>query len=656
MPYRPPRLLLQLAIAVLVGLMTVFAYWPGFEGPFLFDDYANLDKLGHLGGVNDWETFCAFLSSGNSGPTGRPISLLSFLLNAQDWPANPFWFKLTNLVIHLINAALLFFICGKLLLFSCKHTERKQQFFWVALFVAGFWAVHPYLVSTTLYVVQRMAQLSAMFSFAGMLLYLHVRSAASKGSRRAVGLILLGIPLITALAVLSKENGALLPLFILLLEVTVFHTTKTSWAGVAPSFKWTIVLVAVLPSIGVVLYLLSQLMLYDIWVVDSNRGFSVVERLMSEARALFIYLQNWLMPSTNSATVFNDDFVKSTGLFSPITTLLSIIGHVLIISAGIYVKRRNPLAAFAVLFFYVGHLVESTTIKLELYFDHRNYLPLAFLVLPLAHYVGRKLKPSLAVSLGAATLMLLGGITRLEATTWRSYDSMVVSWAASSPSSSRAQQQLSMLLSNHGHHAQAVGVVRDYILRQPKDLSMRIWMLILQCRQGVVSEVDLVAVTDLASKTAYDIRSLSIYEEFVNLGEEDFCRGLDVESIDRLLTRQLDFPYNANRKNAQYAQLNYLKGRLALISDRPEWAARYFRESLSSRPSPDAAMQFAAQLASQGYYLTALTFADQAERYVAAGKLGASGRGSELWVTEIAHFKKIVSQDLSENRHRNVIE
>ena len=66
---------------LLLTLLTVAVYWPGLAGGFLFDDYPNLDDMGNYGGVVDWDSFRAFVFSGWSGPTGRPVSLASFLLD-----------------------------------------------------------------------------------------------------------------------------------------------------------------------------------------------------------------------------------------------------------------------------------------------------------------------------------------------------------------------------------------------------------------------------------------------------------------------------------------------------------------------------------------------------------------------------------------------
>ena len=135
-------------------LLTFIVYWPGLSGPFLFDDFANLNALGAYGGVRDLETLRLYVLGGQSGPTGRPISLLSFLLDGQNWPTDPRPFKVTNLLLHLLNGIALFAITRQLLLLMGSLSPNRVTF--VASLASGAWLLHPYLVSTVMYPVQRM--------------------------------------------------------------------------------------------------------------------------------------------------------------------------------------------------------------------------------------------------------------------------------------------------------------------------------------------------------------------------------------------------------------------------------------------------------------------------------------------------------------------
>ncbi|HET7414573.1 MAG TPA: hypothetical protein VFI97_02620, partial [Arthrobacter sp.] len=107
------------SLAFAVALIAILAltwgtYHPGLSGAFLFDDLGSLPKLGATGPVDNWATFWRYITSGSADPTGRPLALLSFLIDAHNWPANPYPFKVTNVILHLINGVLLAWVLWKL--------------------------------------------------------------------------------------------------------------------------------------------------------------------------------------------------------------------------------------------------------------------------------------------------------------------------------------------------------------------------------------------------------------------------------------------------------------------------------------------------------------------------------------------------------------
>ncbi len=143
----------------LIALVLII-YWPGINGPFLLDDFSNLNSLGNGGGVNSWNNFISFVFGNVSGPTGRPVSMLSFLIDAQDWPPHIASFKYTNILIHLLAGLTLCWVLS--LLFAYLELSRQYSGY-LALLVSALWLLHPLNSSTTLYVVQRMTQLMTLW-------------------------------------------------------------------------------------------------------------------------------------------------------------------------------------------------------------------------------------------------------------------------------------------------------------------------------------------------------------------------------------------------------------------------------------------------------------------------------------------------------------
>src|SRR5688572_27674939 len=87
----------SLAVLALAAASTLLL--PSLRGAFLLDDLPNLGGLARA--AADRDAWLSFVSSGLAGPGGRPISLLTFALQAEHWPAQPLPFKAVNLALHL---------------------------------------------------------------------------------------------------------------------------------------------------------------------------------------------------------------------------------------------------------------------------------------------------------------------------------------------------------------------------------------------------------------------------------------------------------------------------------------------------------------------------------------------------------------------------
>ena len=163
------------ALACTVLLACILAYSVALAGPLLFDDVPNLtaNHFLHINGriFDDWRVA---IQSSDAGVLHRPLAMFTFTLN---YVVSGGFFaaslKATNLVIHLLNAVLVFFFCQTVLrapALKNPHLNSYQSQV-VALLAASIWLLHPLHVSTVLYAVQRMAQLSTLFTLAGLLVF-----------------------------------------------------------------------------------------------------------------------------------------------------------------------------------------------------------------------------------------------------------------------------------------------------------------------------------------------------------------------------------------------------------------------------------------------------------------------------------------------------
>ncbi len=626
----------------MVFIAAVVAYWPGLNGPFILDDFDSIMSLGDRGGVVDWDTLKTFVLTGATGPTGRPISVLSFLIDAQNWPAEPWPFKRTNLAIHLSNAALIGMISFKVLRIAAYDARDAR---WIAMLSTAIWLLHPFMVSTTLYVVQRMAQLSALFVLGGLALYIYGRSRLDTSPKTSYLIMSAAIGGGTLLAVLSKENGILLPLLVGVLEITIYASPQ---AGVIRTNRlWSFAFV-VAPTVVIFLYLGKQFLLDSFFEVVPPRDFSLYERLLTQPRVVVDYLYQLLIPKLYTTGVFQDHFLKSTGILQPVSTAAAIMLHSAAITLSFVYRRRWPIAAFAVLFFYGGHLLESTVLNLELYFEHRNYLPAAFLFLPLAVVFRMKLKPPILVAVFFLITLTLAGFTRYSANVWTSYPSMVEASARKAPGSARAQTEHSVMLSSMGRYEDAL-LVLDRAIEIDANSTftplLKVNRLVTLCKMNRLdlAEFDLVAKT--LSTIPYDPRLIKAYMAVVDVVAAGECAEIDIARMNVLFTGMLQVPRNADRSTLEYSHVMYLIGVTEAILGRRQKSVDAFEESLVARPGSSHAMQMASVLASNGFYEDALRFSD-----IALDQLEYS-RGALLNVVpvgeaDIIAFQGIVRADI----------
>lgn len=105
--------------------LTIAVYWPGLSGGFLFDDYPNI--VDNHGVQPHDASFSSLVGAALSSPSSefkRPLSSLSFAANYLATGLDPYWMKLTNLVIHLLNGLLIFLLTRALLQETASASSR----------------------------------------------------------------------------------------------------------------------------------------------------------------------------------------------------------------------------------------------------------------------------------------------------------------------------------------------------------------------------------------------------------------------------------------------------------------------------------------------------------------------------------------------------
>jgi hypothetical protein len=430
--------------------ITLSAYWPGLSGPLLLDDYSQLKFMSEDPLLVDgtWRSYVV----STSGPLGRSVAMLSFLFNAVINGVDYWYWKLTNLVIHSSTGVVIFLLAGRLL----RQSSRRLSAHWWAVLVTALWLLHPLQVSTVLYTVQRMSQLAAFFVFLGLLSYMEGRArqiCGACGGAWAIGFALL---VCFPLAVLSKENGALFPLFALLIEVAIFGFVGTVRQRRVLAAGFTVL--TVLPGLFALLLHLDGRLL----VGYEFRHFTLEERLLTECRVVVNYLYQLLVPLPGTMGFYYDDFRVSAGLFSPASTAgaLAVLSTLVLISAALW--KGNRLLCVGLLFFLLGHALEATILPLELVFEHRNYLPSFGVFIALAALLREHTSGGVLVAGACVTVLLISVALFARVEVWSSAEVLHPNLHSLRPGSWRGAVVLSEHLRARGRYPEAAGVVEKF--------------------------------------------------------------------------------------------------------------------------------------------------------------------------------------------------
>ena len=635
-------------------LLLALAWWsyhPGLSGAFLFDDFNNLPQLGAYGPVNNLRTLLLYLTSGQADPTGRPLSLLSFLVDANNWPADPAPFKRTSVLLHLFNGILLALVLLKLGLGLGIDKVRAQA---AAALAAGLWMLHPLLVSTTLYVVQREAMLPATFTLLGMLLWLAGRARHAEGRAGGLLLMVLGAWGCAALAVLCKANGVLLPLLLLVMEWSLDRGNSASPdAGRQHQFRRVKLWLLGMPSAALLAWLLTKLPAAFTGETFS-RPWTLAQRLITEPRVVCDYLQLLWIPRASGSSLFNDSYRASTDLLHPWTTLpaIAVIGALLVL--GFASRRRHPALSFAILFYFAGHVLESTLIPLELYFEHRNYLPALPMFWPLALWLtGDRSLRTVRIALFMVLPVIMAWLCHTRAEIWGKPLEQALLLAEIDPESPRAQANAASYETSHGRPDLAILRLRAAISKTPDEPQFAFNLLNAECATGDLTP-DTLAEVNRTLRQGAGLGSL-VHDWLVNViavaaGGE--CRGLDLPAAETMVkAASQNLHYS---KNASYSSgVMELEGRIALAHEDGATALRDFNASLSAFPTPDGALLHAALLGSAGFsplgiqhleYYKTLSPADRHPQAMVAIHLWLLDKDG-YWSSEFAHMESELRAD-----------
>lgn len=532
---------------------------------------------------------------------GRPIPLLSFALNGSAWPTDPKPFIVTNIAIHVINTLLVFVLIRELLKAS-KGTEASHTF-WLPLLAAALWGLHPYLASSVLYVVQRMTLLAAGFSFLCLFLYLRARLLLVNG-RVIWGAALLALAALSSIAALfSKENAVLIPLQLALVELYLrWGNAERPRDGVYALLVGGIGIVSLVVVYKLFDYAYPHIkaMVLEGRSLPTRREFTFFERQMTEARVVGEYIISILVPRPQTSGVFQDGYTLSRSLTDPPSTWVWMVIHTVLVAFAWLVRRKIPLLAFGILWFYVGHIVESSVVMLEIKFEHRSYLPSLGILLPIAAGLcSLQLAPKLRGVLTGVILVVFAGTLYARTSLWGNPEQAALVWVEENPNSARALENAALVLSKQPDRYPLVAS----LLQRAAEMSPSDPVLAIKQRNYICKQLSSASTSwaDIAGR----FESAEVNWQLYHVLEESL-EAIASGRCDHISLEQFNAVADAVLQNKRYRRtgtpklVRELQARAALIFGDNQLAVELYQKEATKNPPLSMVMRYALWLASYG--------------------------------------------------------
>ncbi|KPV93668.1 Tetratricopeptide repeat protein [Pseudoalteromonas sp. P1-9] len=412
-------------------VIAIFAiYAISLHAPFYLDDFRNIQEnsLLQTGSIQDF-----FLQS-------RFIGTLTFFVQEKLGLNSALEYRLVNISIHILNTFLVYFLVNSLLSLCGKKNKT------IAFFTALIFAIHPLNSQPVIYVVQRYTLMSAFFYLLSTLTYIQFRKAINqKHKTRTLSFVLI-LVISIFLGWFSKQNFISVIFVFVILELLFFKRDK--------SYK---TLYSSLLFLGISLLIVSfttESGREFIKLIDSasreTKDISRLDYFYAQLNVLWIYIGKFFVPID-----LRLEYSIFSNSFSNLTTVTSFIGHLCLLISSIMLFKKRPEITFAILFFYCGHIIESSIIPIrDFAFEHRTYISnfaLSFLLVSIITECGKAFnKQKEVLTFISIAIVTYSVFTLHRAEMWSDKEAFFENEASLSPKSPRVLTALAKEYRNNG--------------------------------------------------------------------------------------------------------------------------------------------------------------------------------------------------------------
>ncbi len=378
------------------------------------------------------------------------ITLYTFALNYHFSKNNPFSYHLVNVIIHLINAILVYWLMLLLLRANVNPAYKWQ----IALIGSLIFLVHPVQTESVTYIWQRATILSATFYLSSIVLYLLGRIK----SKRAYFLLSFAV-FITGF--FAKGDVMTLPLVIILLEISFLNK---GYSRIKEKFP---VILSLLFLLGLIVIWKFDLLhsLFNKFLLMGSETIPIKVYFLTQLSVVVKYIGLIFVPINQNV----DYFFKLSHSFFELRTFFSFLTILFIILSSIYMFKKNRLMAFGVWWFFITLIPTSSIFPLDtVIFEHRLYLPLVgfsiFLPVLIYNIIPREFLPNAILALIISIFCVL---TFNRNILWQSETTLLEDTIKKSPLNARPHLQLGAIYYKLGDHDNALLLFKKAIDLSP---------------------------------------------------------------------------------------------------------------------------------------------------------------------------------------------
>src|SRR3989304_1516869 len=447
-PSNPTRHLQGEAVFAMLGLiiLSFAAYLNALSNTFVFDDVYVISGNYF---IRDWKNFWGLFTSKYFAASGelssRPVVTLSYFVDYSLWHLNPMGYHLTNIVLHTLNSALLFFLVQLMV----KNTP-------VAFLASLFFICHPVLSEAVNAVSYREDILAATFFITAFLLYVKVLNLNK--------FYLYPLSLLSYLfALFSKEMAITLPLFIFFFDY-IIGSCRTFTNRILRFY------------LGYILVTIFYLLVRFWWFYNPvESGVSYPQEnlwfnFLAMLKVLAPYIKLLFFPVNLNAD-YLVPVISSPWDMSCILSLLLIISIAVI---GYRLFFHSELLFFSLLWFFVALLPVLNIVPIgNIMAERYLYIPvIGFCIMGscfIMHMSALRLKP-FHISVWFLTSSILFGFvwqTSSRSRDWRDEFTLWSKIIAREPNSYKAHSSLGILLIKRGQEEEGISELRTSLSINP---------------------------------------------------------------------------------------------------------------------------------------------------------------------------------------------